>query len=199
MKTMTTIMNKRTYILLIWLCLLVANTTTQAQVYSTANYRGASSYRNTTAAEASFHNTPSFSSTSSMRLHSTASQSIHSYGGSSSTAYGYNTSLGVIRTKATAVTGGSLVDNVGYIAINPRKTVMNEETFTNTDSEGLEDTNDGNGYIDDDETLPPPQFAPLSFGWDAILFMLLLACMYAIYIKVRSKKAKTRNYLKYLE
>ena len=198
MTTMTTIMNKRTYVLLILLCLLVA-TTTQAQIYSTANYRGASSYRNTTATEASFHNTPSFSSTSSMRLHSTASQSIHSYGGSSSTAYGYNTSLGVIRTKATAVTGGSLVDNVGYIATNPRKTVMNEEIFTNTDSEGLEDTNDGDGYIDDDETLPPPQFAPLSFGWDAILFMLLLAGAYAIYIKVRSKKTKTRNYLKYLE
>lgn len=199
MKTMTTIMNKRTYILLIWLCLLVANTTTQAQIYSTANYRGASSYRNTTATEASFHNTPSFGSTSSMRLHSTASQSIHSYGGSSSTAYGYNTSLGVIRTKATAVTGGSLADNVGYIATNPRKTVMNEEIFTNMDSEGLEGSNYGDGYIDDNETLPPPQFAPLSFGWDAILFMLLLACMYAIYIKVRSKKAKTHNYLKYLE
>ena len=198
MTTMTTIMNKRTYVLLILLCLLVA-TTTQAQIYSTANYRGASSYRNTTAAEASFHNTPSFSSTSSMRLHSTASQSIHTYGGSSSTAYGYNTSRGIIRTKATAVTGGSLVDNVGYIAINPRKTVMNEATFTNTDIENTGLTSNDNGYIDDDDTLPPPQFAPLSFSWDAILLMLLLACAYAIHIKVRSKKAKTRNYLKYLE
>ena len=197
MTTMTTIMNKRTYVLLILLCLLVA-TTTQAQIYSTANYRGASNYRNTSAAEASFHNTPAFTSTSSMRVHSTAAQTMHTYGGSSS-ASGSQASHGIIRTKATAVTGGSLADNVGYIAINPRKTVMNEETFTNTDSEGLEDTNDGNGYIDDDETLPPPQFAPLSFGWDAILFMLLLAGAYAIYIKVRSKKAKTHNYLKYLE
>ena len=63
------------------------------------------------------------------------------------------------------------------------------------DSEGLEGPNYGDGYIDDDETLPPPQFAPLSFGWDAILFMLLLAGAYAIYIKVRGKKAKKHNYL----
>ena len=197
MTTMTTIMNKRTYVLLILLCLLVA-TTTQAQIYSTANYRGASNYRNTSAAEASFHNTPAFTSTSSMRVHSTAAQTMHTYGGSSS-ASGSQASHGIIRTKATAITGGSLADNVGYIATNPRKTVMNEEIFTNMDSEGLEDSNYGDGYIDDDETLPPPQFAPLSFGWDAILFMLLLAGAYAIYIKVRSKKAKTRNYLKYLE
>lgn len=197
MTTMTTIMNKRTYILLILLCLLVA-TTTQAQIYSTANYRGASYYRNTSAAEASFHNTPAFTSTSSMRVHSTAAQTMHTYGGSSS-ASGSQASHGIIRTKATAITGGSLADNVGYIAINPRKTVMNEATFTNTDIENTGLTSNDNGYIDDDDTLPPPQFAPLSFSWDAILLMLLLACAYAIHIKVRSKKAKTRNYLKYLE
>ena len=75
MTTMTTIMNKRTYVLLILLCLLVA-TTTQAQIYSTANYRGASNYRNTSAAEASFHNTPAFTSTSSMRVHSTTATTI---------------------------------------------------------------------------------------------------------------------------
>ena len=197
MTTMTTIMNKRTYILLILLCLLVANTT-QAQIYSTANYRGASNYRNTSAAEASFHNTPAFTSTSSMRVHSTAAQTMHTYGGSSS-ASGSQASHGIIRTKATAITGGSLADNVGYIAINPRKTVMNEATFTNTDIENTGLTSNDNGYIDDDDTLPPPQFAPLSFSWDAILLMLLLACAYAIHIKVRSQKAKTRNYLKYLE
>lgn len=197
MTTMTTIMNKRTYILLILLCLLVA-TTTQAQIYSTANYRGASNYRNTSAAEASFHNTPAFTSTSSMRVHSTAAQTMHTYGGSSS-ASSSQASHGIIRTKATAITGGSLADNVGYIAINPRKTVMNEATFTNTDIENTGLTSNDNGYIDDDDTLPPPQFAPLSFSWDAILLMLLLACAYAIHIKVRSKKAKTRNYLKYLE
>lgn len=197
MTTMTTIMNKRTYVLLILLCLLVANTT-QAQIYSTANYRGASNYRNTSAAEASFHNTPAFTSTSSMRVHSTAAQTMHTYGGSSS-ASGSQASHGIIRTKATAITGGSLADNVGYIAINPRKTVMNEATFTNTDIENTGLTSNDNGYIDDDDTLPPPQFAPLSFSWDAILLMLLLACAYAIHIKVRSKKAKTRNYLKYLE
>lgn len=197
MTTMTTIMNKRTYVLLILLCLLVA-TTTQAQIYSTANYRGASNYRNTSAAEASFHNTPAFTSTSSMRVHSTAAQTMHTYGGSSS-ASGSQASHGIIRTKATAITGGSLADNVGYIAINPRKTVMNEATFTNTDIENTGLTSNDNGYIDDDDTLPPPQFAPLSFSWDAILLMLLLACAYAIHIKVRSKKAKTRNYLKYLE
>ena len=197
MTTMTTIMNKRTYILLILLCLLVANTT-QAQIYSTANYRGASNYRNTSAAEASFHNTPACTSTSSMRVHSTAAQTMHTYGGSSS-ASGSQASHGIIRTKATAITGGSLADNVGYIAINPRKTVMNEATFTNTDIENTGLTSNDNGYIDDDDTLPPPQFAPLSFRWDAILLMLLLACAYAIHIKVRSKKAKTRNYLKYLE
>lgn len=186
MTTMTTIMNKRTYILLILLCLLVANTTTQAQIYSTANYRGASNYRNTSAAEASFHNTPAFTSTSSMRVHSTASQTMHTYGGSSS-ASGSQASHGIIRTKATAITGGSLADNVGYIAINPRKTVMNEATFTNTDIENTGLTSNDNGYIDDDDTLPPPQFAPLSFSWDAILLMLLLACAYAVYIRREAK------------
>ena len=172
--------------LLILLCLLVANTTTQAQIYSTANYRGVSYHRNTSAADASFNNKPAFTSTSSMRVHSTAAQTMHTYG-SNNSAYGSHISRGFIRTKATAITGGSLADNVGYIAINPRKTVMNEETFTNTDSEGIEDTNDGNGYIDDDETLPPPQFAPLSFSWDAILLMLLLACAYAVYIRREAK------------
>ena len=186
MTTMTTIMNKRTYILLILLCLLVANTTTHAQIYSTANYRGVSNYRNTSAAEASFHNTPAFTSTSSMRVHSTAAQTMHTYGGSSS-ASGSQASHGIIRTKATAITGGSLADNVGYIAINPRKTVMNEATFTNTDIENTGLTSNDNGYIDDDDTLPPPQFAPLSFSWDAILLMLLLACAYAAYIRREAK------------
>ena len=121
-----------------------------------------------------------------MRVHSTAAQTMHTYGGSSS-ASGSQASHGIIRTKATAITGGSLADNVGYIAINPRKTVMNEATFTNTDIENTGLTSNDNGYIDDDDTLPPPQFAPLSFSWDAILLMLLLACAYAAYIRREAK------------
>lgn len=180
---MTFITNNRTYILLLWLCLGVASTTLQAQIYSTASYRGISTHRNTPAFEASsFSNTPSFGSTSSMRLRSTSEKSYHDYGTRAYNIYSsYQSSKRFIRTKAAAIQGGVVADNVGYIATNPQRTVTYPTGITPPMKEGEP--------IDDGSTQEPPgneeqgNPAPLGLGWDALILLLLLATAYALYIR----------------
>lgn len=180
------ITNNRTYILLLWLCLGVASTTLQAQIYSTASYRGISTHRNTPAFEASsFSNTPSFGSTSSMRLRSTSEKSYHDYGTGAYNIYSsYQSSKRFIRTKAAAIQGGVVADNVGYIATNPQRTVTYPTGITPPMKEG-----EGDGTYDDDSTQEPPgneeqgNPAPLGLGWDALILLLLIATAYALYIR----------------
>lgn len=166
---------KRLYILLILLCLGVVNTSLQAQIYSTSNYRGISTHRNISSFEATlFSNTPSFGSTSSMRLRTTSEKSYHDYGSEGRySIYGsYTTHNRFIRTKAATISGGILADNAGYIATKPQRIT----TSTNGDNDTI---------YDDDSTENPPTDAPLAFGWDVIILLLLLAIGYTLSIRKR--------------
>ena len=183
---------KRLYILLLWLCPMVVATTSHAQVYSTTNYRTISN----TSAGSSFTSTPFSTSrmnqSSSSYIRRTSSQSYQSYVGGRTMTSTTSSYQGRIRSVASSLGGGVLVDNVGYIPVTPKKlhNSLNTSTIGTTDIVDGTSEEDGDEIYDDDEdqTEQPPQFAPLSFGWDAILFMLLLACAYAIYIKVRSER-----------
>lgn len=183
---------KRLYILLLWLCPMVVATTSHAQVYSTTNYRTISN----TSAGSSFTSTPFSTSrmnqSSSSYIRRTSSQSYQSYVGGTTMTSTTSSYQGRIRSVASSLGGGVLVDNVGYIPVTPKKLHNSLNTSTIGTTDIVDDTSeeDDDVIYDDDEnqTEQPPQFAPLSFGWDAILFMLLLAGAYAIYIKVRSER-----------
>lgn len=101
-----------------------------------------------------------------------------------------STYQGRIRSVASSLGGGVLVDNVGYIPVTPKKlhNSLNTSTIGTTDIVDGTSEEDDDVIYDEDQTEKPPQFAPLSCGWDVILFMLLLAGAYAIYIKVRSER-----------
>ena len=168
-------MTKRIYILLLLIGVLVPiSANIQAQIYSTAQYHDVSA-RHTTSIAEPFSTTPSFGSTSTIRLRSTSSQSYHSY---STSGDNYSTSNFIdiyrhfIPTKATSIRGGVLVDNVGYIATTPKRNLLN-----NTTSDDGEDDILG----DDDSTQNPPTVAPLGLDWDAFVLLLLLAIAYAFY------------------
>ena len=180
-------MTKRIYILLLLIGVLVTvSANIQAQIYSTAQYHDVSA-RHTTSIAEPFSTTPSFGSTSTIRLRSTSSQSYHSY---STSGDNYSTSNFIdiyrhfIPTKATSIRGGVLVDNVGYIA-TPKRNILNN---ANTIDEGEDDISGDEDLTDDDNTQAPPQFAPLHFSWDVIILLLLLASVYAWYLRFKLAK-----------
>ena len=80
---------------------------------------------------------------------------------------------GHFHTAAATLGDGTLADDAGYFPTNPDKQTSNDDTV-----------------YDDDETQAPPSFAPLDFGWDVILFMLLLSLLYAYKIH---RKTTTAN------
>ena len=173
-------MTKRIYILLLWIGVLVTiSANIQAQIYSTARYYDIPTHHTTTMTEP-FSNTPSFGSTSTIRLRTTATQSYHSY---STSGDKYSTSVFTdiyrhfIPTRATSIRGGVLVDNVGYIATTPKRNLLN-----NTTSDDGEDDILGDEDKDDNSTQNPPTVAPLGLDWDAFVLLLLLAIAYAFYL-----------------
>lgn len=121
------------------------------------------------------------------QLFTTSSSSLHSYGGggsagiaaptfsgsssfmqsgsrfsTSTTISSYSTAPihianGTIKTVASTLEGGILSDETGFIPTTPQ---------TNTT------TTNNNG------TIAPPEFAPLHFDWDALLFIFLLLIPY---------------------
>lgn len=172
MKINTT-MHKPIYILLIWLCTWVATSTCRAQVYSTTTYKSSNSQ-------------PSLFTTRA------SSQSFHSFGGGAASSSGGGAFHSSIRTVASTVSGGVLVDNVGYIPSKP-KSIAQSIMDATTDNTTGNTNNSGNGYIDDDTFLPPPMHAPLGMGWDTILLMLILATAYTLYITRKAKRALSKK------
>ena len=81
---------------------------------------------------------------------------------------------GSIKTVASTLGGGVLSDETGFIPTTPQ----NNSTTTNN-----------NG------TIAPPQFAPLHLDWDALLLLLILACIYTFKkeIIIQIKKIKTNK------
>lgn len=112
-----------------------------------------------------------------MRLRTTSEQSYHDYS-SGWDINRYSTTITkkrFINTKATSIGGGVLADNAGYLATLPQRT-------TSSTSESHDDV----VYDDDDEyTENPPEYAPLGFGWDVIILLLLLAIGYTLSIRKR--------------
>ena len=173
-------MTKRIYILLLLIGVLVTiSANIQAQIYSTTQYHDVPT-RHTTSIAEPFSTTPSFGSTSTIRLRSTASQSYHSYS-TSGDKYSTSNFIDIYRhfipTKATSIRGGVLVDNVGYIATTPKRNLLN-----NTTSDDGEDDILGDEDKDDNSTQNPPTVAPLGLDWDAFVLLLLLAIAYAFYL-----------------
>ena len=82
---------------------------------------------------------------------------------------------GSIKTVASTLEGGILSDETGFIPTTPNS---NGST-----------TNNYNG------TIAPPQFAPLHLDWDALLLLLILACIYTFKkeIIIQIKKIKTNK------
>lgn len=66
---------------------------------------------------------------------------------------------GSIKTVASTLQGGILSDETGFIPTTP------QDNTTTTNNNG---------------TIAPPQFAPLHFDWDALLFILLMVLLYAL-------------------
>lgn len=83
---------------------------------------------------------------------------------------------GHFHTAASRIVGGILSDDMGYIPTCPRQ---NSDVLY--DDDGLYDDEEGG-------TQAPPEIAPIGFGWDVVVFMLMLCLAYAIYLR---KKMKT--------
>jgi hypothetical protein len=77
---------------------------------------------------------------------------------------------GHFHTAASRIAGGILSDDMGYIPTRPRQ-----------NSDVLYDDEEGG-------TQAPPEIAPIGFGWDVVVFMLMLCLAYVLYLR---KKPKT--------
>ena len=73
------------------------------------------------------------------------------------------------RTAASRIVGGILSDDMGYIPTCPRQ---NSDELYDDDEEG---------------TQAPPTIAPIGFGWDVVVFMLMLCLAYALYLRKKTK------------
>lgn len=81
---------------------------------------------------------------------------------------------GRFQTAAARLGNGTLADDAGYISTRPRQF---------TDDDVLYDEDD---TTDDGSTQAPPQIAPLGFGWDVIILLMLMAAAYVLYLRRRT-------------
>lgn len=85
---------------------------------------------------------------------------------------------GRFQTAAARLGNGILADDAGYISTRPRQFTGDDMLY---DEDGTKD-----GTIDDGSTQAPPQIAPLGFGWDIIILLMLMAAAYVLYLRRRT-------------
>lgn len=137
--------------------------TLNAQIYSTANHSV-----NHAIESGNSYSSPSFRSTSS---YSTSYQ-LPSNDFQSNIQF----ANGQIQTAAAKLNGNILADDGGYIPTKPKRS---------------DDWNDDDDWINDGNGPGVPD-TPLAFGWDVVIFMLLLAGSYALSVR-RKKVHSTHN------
>ena len=147
---------KHLYYILLFIGFIGATPAMQAQIFSTAEC--ANPFQTTSHYS---YSQPSFRSTSSY----STSYEIPTNDFPATPQY----RAGRFQTAAARLGNGTLADDAGYISTRPRQF---------TDDDVL--------YDEDDTTQAPPQIAPLGFGWDVIILLMLMAAAYVLYLRRRT-------------
>jgi hypothetical protein len=154
---------KYIYYILLTICLIGVTPAIQAQIFSTAELRTPfQSESQYDFPQSSFRSTSSYSTS-----YKPASDGLPAEQKFGDTHF---------RTAASRIVGGILSDDMGYIPTCPRQ---NSDVLY--DDDGLYDDEEGG-------TQAPPEIAPIGFGWDVVVFMLMLCLAYVLYLR---KKPKT--------
>lgn len=132
----------------------------QAQIFSTAEC--ANPFQTTS----HYNSQPSFRSTSSY----STSYEIPTNDFPANSQY----RAGRFQTAAARLGNGTLADDAGYISTRPRQFTDDDELYDEDDT------------TYDDSTQAPPQIAPLGFGWDVIILLMLMAAAYGLYLRRRT-------------